>query len=106
MTRDSNNCVRASLMEAGTGLSTAEIGVMIYSPSHLISGQETGSATRELFLRGYLRGFRFVFLIGAGLAVLAFCAAFFLMPELGLKRDDDQRLKREGENKTLRKPEG
>ncbi|KAF7512343.1 hypothetical protein GJ744_001911 [Endocarpon pusillum] len=96
-----NNLVRASLMEAGAGLSTAEIAVMIYSPSYLISGPETGSATRELFLRGYLRGFRFVFLTGAGLAVLAFCVAFFLVPELDLKREDDQRLKREGENKRL-----
>ena len=93
-------------MEAGTDVPTAEIAIMVYSQSHLISGQETGSATREVFLRGYLRGFRFVFLISTGLAVLAFCVAFFLMPELDLKRDDDQRLKREGKDKTLRRPEG
>ena len=75
---------------------------MIYSPSSFHSDQQREDVNRIFFLEGYLRGFRIVFLIGASLAVLSFIVAWFLMPELGLKRDDDQRLKREGKDKTLR----
>lgn len=76
--------------------------MIVYSPNTFLSSQEGEGATRELLLEGYRRGFRIVFLIGAGLASLSFFIAWFLMPELGLKRDDDERLKREGEDKTLR----
>lgn len=106
LTCDSNNSVRASLAASRTGLSAADIANMVYSPPDLSSSQERGSVTGELILKGYLRGFRTVFLIGAGLAALSFLVALFLMPELGLKREDDQRLKEEGENKALRNRQG
>ncbi|RDB18552.1 Efflux pump FUS6 [Hypsizygus marmoreus] len=47
-------------------------------------------------LHGYLKGFRLVFNILAGLAVFAFLAAFFLMPHRDLDRPDDKQLKQEG----------
>ena len=79
--------------------------MILYSPNTFVPSQESEGATRELLLKGYLRGFKIVFLIGASLAALSFFIAWFLMPELGLKRDDDERLKREGEDKTLRNRE-
>lgn len=94
------------LTDADTGLSTAQIAMIVYSPTNFLSSQDREGEIREILLEGYLRGFRIVFLIGAGLAVLSFFMAWFLMPELGLKRDDDQRLKGEGKDKTLRNREG
>lgn len=101
-----NNSVAMRLTDADTGLSTAQIAMIVYSPTNFLSSQDREGEIREILLEGYLRGFRIVFLIGAGLAVLSFFMAWFLMPELGLKRDDDQRLKGEGKDKTLRNREG
>jgi predicted MFS family arabinose efflux permease len=44
----------------------------------------------------YKKGFRIIFLIGAGLAAFAFVLAFWLMPQVTLKRVDDEKLKEEG----------
>jgi len=79
---------------------------MAYSPPDSSSGQESRSITGELVLKDYLRGVRIVFLIGAGLAALSFLVAFCLMPELGSRREDDQLLKKQGENKAPRNHEG
>lgn len=101
----STSSVHSSFADAGIGLSTDEIGTMMYSPSDFHTNKESDDPYRALFLEGYLRGFRTVFLIGSDLAVLSFTVAWFLMSELSLKRDDDERLKREGEDKTLRNRE-
>lgn len=49
-----------------------------------------------MLIPAYKRGFRIIFLIGAALAAFAFCLAFVLMPQVGLKREDDEKLKAEG----------
>lgn len=49
-----------------------------------------------MLIPAYQDGFRIVFIIGATLAALAFFLAFGLMPQVGLKREDDEKLKEEG----------
>lgn len=44
----------------------------------------------------YKNGFRIVFIIGAALAAFAFVAAWYTMPQVELKREDDEKLKEEG----------
>ncbi|SCV37385.1 related to tetracycline efflux protein (otrb) [Fusarium fujikuroi] len=51
---------------------------------------------RSVLIPAYRQGFRIIFLIGAGVASLAFVLAFFLMPQVDLTRPDDSRLKEEG----------
>ena len=47
----------------------------------------------------YQKGFRIIFIIGAGLSALAFCLAWWLMPHVGLKRADDETLKEEAKKR-------
>lgn len=50
---------------------------------------------QAVLLPAYKRGFRIIFLVGASLSALAFVFAWFLMPQVGLDRDDDAKLKEE-----------
>lgn len=52
-----------------------------------------------MLVPAYKKGFRIIFLIGAALAALAFLLAWWLMPQVGLQRDDDEALKAEGERR-------
>lgn len=62
-----------------------------------VQGNTTEAAlVHAIVVNAYHRGFRVIFLIGAGLAAAAFLVAFFLMPQYELDRPDDQRLKAEG----------
>ena len=51
---------------------------------------------KAVFVESYKKGFRTVFLVGAGLAVLAFFFALFLLPQIELSRADETKLKEEG----------
>ncbi|OAA60867.1 Major facilitator superfamily domain, general substrate transporter [Cordyceps fumosorosea ARSEF 2679] len=57
---------------------------------------EQAAAVRAVVIPAYKRGFRIIFLVGAGLAVLGFLLAFVLMPQISLSRPDDEKLKEEG----------
>ncbi|KAF4496190.1 tetracycline efflux (otrb) [Fusarium agapanthi] len=58
--------------------------------------QSEAEKIRSVLIPAYRQGFRMIFLIGAGVASLAFVLAFFLMPQVDLTRPDDSRLKEEG----------
>lgn len=47
----------------------------------------------------YRKGFRIIFVIGGALAALAFFLSWWLIPQIGLKRADDEALKVEGEKR-------
>jgi hypothetical protein len=51
---------------------------------------------RSVLIPAYRQGFRIIFLVGAGVASLAFVLAFILMPQVNLTRPDDLILKEEG----------
>ncbi|GAB1214610.1 hypothetical protein ATERTT37_003774 [Aspergillus terreus] len=80
------------------GLSDSEQRAFLSSPQNYLSKLPADEAehARALLIPAYKRGFRIIFLIGAALAALAFVLAFVLMPQVGLKRDDDEKLKAEG----------
>lgn len=47
----------------------------------------------------YKEGFRIIFIVGAALNAIAFVAAWFLMPQIELAREDDAQLKEEGKKR-------
>jgi lipopolysaccharide export LptBFGC system permease protein LptF len=54
---------------------------------------------RDVLTPAYKKGFRIIFIIGASLAALAFFLSAWLIPQLGLKRADDEKLKEEGKKR-------
>lgn len=52
-----------------------------------------------MLIPAYQSGFRIIFIIGASLAALAFFLSWWLVPQVGLRRDDDEALKVEGERR-------
>lgn len=51
---------------------------------------------RSILIPAYRKGFRVIFIVGAALCAVAFLVAFFMMPQVELKRADDDKLKEEG----------
>lgn len=51
---------------------------------------------RDIIIPAYRKGFRIIFIVGAALCAFAFFVAFFMMPQIELKRADDDKLKEEG----------
>lgn len=51
---------------------------------------------RDILVPAYRKGFRVIFIVGAALCAVAFVVAFFMMPQVELKRADDDKLKEEG----------
>lgn len=51
---------------------------------------------RGALIPAYRKGFRTIFLIGAGLAALGFVLAWVLIPQVELSRPDDAALKEQG----------
>ncbi|KAF9888877.1 hypothetical protein FE257_008247 [Aspergillus nanangensis] len=91
-----NNVIGSSI--STLGLSAAEQRSFLSSPQNYLSELPDAEAeqARALLIPAYKKGFRIIFLIGAGLAAVAFVLAFVLMPQVGLKRSDDEKLKEEG----------
>ncbi|KAL5355915.1 major facilitator superfamily domain-containing protein [Aspergillus floccosus] len=91
-----NNVIGSSI--SSLGLSDSEQRAFLSSPQNYLSKLPVDEAeqARALLIPAYKRGFRIIFLIGAALAAFAFVLAFVLMPQVGLKRDDDEKLKAEG----------
>lgn len=91
-----NNAVRNSLTPYG--LSRSQIQLLLDSPerfSEADAGQDM-DVLRLALSEAYQKGFRIVFIVGAGLNAIAFVAAWFLMPRVELSRPDDEKLKEEG----------
>lgn len=95
-----NNAIRARL--APYALSRPEIRLLLDSPdlfrdefNFTLGEQQTRNLMIDL-ASGYRQGFRIVFIVGAALNGLAFVAAWLLIPQVELNRDDDEKLKEEG----------
>jgi len=79
------------------GLTEEESKALLANPKQYLSTlpPQQASIIRDILMPGYRRAFQVIFLVGAGLAVLAFFVAFFLMPHIQLSRPDDEKLKEE-----------
>ncbi|KAF4847499.1 Efflux pump dotC [Colletotrichum siamense] len=88
-----NNILSASI--AGLGLADDEARRLLANPQHVLSemSQADADQARAVLLPGYRKAFRIIFLVMAGLASVAFFVAFFLMPQVELRRPDDKDLK-------------
>lgn len=82
-------------------LNQSESRSLLSSPQTYLSGLSDNDAkhVRSVLIPAYKKGFRIIFVIGASLAALAFFLAFWLMPQVGLRRDDDEKLKEEGKKR-------
>jgi hypothetical protein len=91
-----NNAVKSSL--APYELSRQQIRLLIDSPDVFreSAGEERTDLIRVALASAYQQGFRVVFIVGAVLNALAFIAAWFMMPQVELNREDDAQLKEEG----------
>ncbi|RAR00073.1 MFS general substrate transporter [Stemphylium lycopersici] len=91
-----NNAVRHSLIPYG--LSRSEIQLVLDSPDLFREsfGQERTETIRAALTSAYQQGFRVIFVVGAALNAVAFIAAWFMMPQVELNREDDAQLKAEG----------
>jgi hypothetical protein len=101
-----NNAIRASL--TSHGVSKAAIQQLINSPDlfrHEFGTERTDLLRAELAV-AYVKGFRVIFNVCAVLNALAFVAAWFLIPQVELIRDDDAKLKEEGKRRHAKEPEG
>ncbi|KAL3475256.1 major facilitator superfamily domain-containing protein [Aspergillus californicus] len=101
-----NNLLTASLTSSSssTSLTPSEIHTLLQNPQNYLSTlpESTAADLRARLIPAYKRGFMIIFVIGAGMAAVAFGVAGVLMPQVGLGREDDERLKREGRERTLK----
>lgn len=67
-----------------------------------MSSSEAGRI-RDVLIPAYRKGFRVIFIVGAALCAVAFVVAFFMMPQVELKRADDDKLKEEGKKAMQKK---
>ncbi|OAL43129.1 MFS general substrate transporter [Pyrenochaeta sp. DS3sAY3a] len=91
-----NNAVRSNL--APDGLTRSEIQLLLDSPDLFREtfGKQQAQRVMAGLSQAYQNGFRIIFIVGAVLNALAFIATWFLIPQVNLKRDDDDKLKEEG----------
>lgn len=85
-----------SLLEIGDDASETLLG----NPQSYLDTVSEGEADRirMLLIPAYKKGFRVIFIVGAGLCAVAFVIAFFMMPQVELSRPDDGKLKEEWRN--------
>jgi predicted MFS family arabinose efflux permease len=100
-----NNAVRTALTPLG--ISASAIQLLLNSPDLFREeyGKERTDSIRLELKSAYVKGFRIVFIVGAALNALAFVAAWFLMPQVELNRDDDAKLKEEGKKRHKSEPQ-
>jgi hypothetical protein len=94
-----NNAVRETLTPHG--ISGAAAQLLINSPElfrHEYGDERTNNIRVDL-RSAYVKGFRIIFIVSAVLNALAFIAAWFLMPQVELNRQDDAKLKEEGKRR-------
>ncbi|KAL1953279.1 hypothetical protein VTO42DRAFT_3313 [Malbranchea cinnamomea] len=94
-----NNLVSHSL--SSLNLPDSEAKLLLSGPQAYLSTLPADQAARirALLIPAYKRGFFIIFVIGASLAALAFFLAVVLMPQVGLKRPDDDALKEEAKRR-------
>ncbi|KAJ5397758.1 hypothetical protein N7509_005871 [Penicillium cosmopolitanum] len=94
-----NNVLGSSISSLNLGVS--ESRSLLSSPQNYLSKQspEDAEHIRSVLIPAYQKGFRIVFIIGASLSALAFFLAWWLMPQVGLKRSDDEQLKEEAKKR-------
>lgn len=82
-------------------LDDSESRSLLSSPQTYLSEQSAADAAniRSVLIPAYKKGFRIIFIVGAALAAVAFFLAVWLMPQVELKRDDDQALKEEAKRR-------
>ena len=90
-----NNVFRSSLEPFG--LSSVEIHLLLNQPQEALNSFPAGQVEhiRAALVPAYQKGFRIAFVVGASLAAFAIVLAWFLVPQVELKRPDDEELKRE-----------
>ncbi|KAL2832461.1 major facilitator superfamily domain-containing protein [Aspergillus cavernicola] len=98
-----NNLINSSI--TSLNLTPSEKQSFISSPQNYLSKLPTDEAerARALLIPAYKRGFMIIFTIGAALSALAFVLAAGLMPQVGLNRADDEKLKEEGRRRVMEK---
>jgi hypothetical protein len=101
-----NNAIRETLRPHG--LSGSAIQLLINTPDRfrIVYGEERAESIRVELASAYAKGFRIIFIISAVLNALAFIAAWFLMPQIELRKEDDAKLKLEGEKRHAEKHVG
>ncbi|KAJ5966473.1 hypothetical protein N7481_013187 [Penicillium waksmanii] len=94
-----NNVLGSSISSLSLG--DSESRSLLSSPQNYLSKQspEDAEHIRSVLIPAYQKGFRIVFIIGASLSALAFFLAWWLMPQVGLKRADDEQLKEEAKKR-------
>ncbi|KAJ5810371.1 uncharacterized protein N7503_002589 [Penicillium pulvis] len=94
-----NNIIAFSI--SGLDLSASDSQSLLAHPSTFLSAQSAEKAAhiRSVLIPAYRKGFRIIFLIEAGLSALAVLLAFWLIPQVGLSRADDDALKEEGKKR-------
>lgn len=95
----SNNLISTSI--TSLGLTDSETRSFLSSPNNYLSKLPSHEAehVRSLIIPAYRKGFRIIFIIGAALSAFAFVLAVVLMPQVTLKRADDEKLKEEGKER-------
>lgn len=96
-----SNVVRNGLGSLAN-LNQADINWLLDHPGDVMSGATTvdglqvTAELRDVFIESYRKGFRIIFLVGAGLSAVAFVVAYALLPQVELTRPDEEKLKAEG----------
>ena len=96
LTDNRNNIISKELLPFG--LSADTIRTILDNPYQILDNEfqdDESGAIRGALIESYKLGFRIVFILGAGLAALAFVQAWFLLPQVELNRPDDEKLKEE-----------
>ncbi|KAL3491993.1 major facilitator superfamily domain-containing protein [Aspergillus germanicus] len=101
-----NNLLSTAL--TSLSLTATEQKSFLSSPQTYLSSlpAEEADRVRTLIIPAYKRGFMIIFVIGAALSAAAFGLAVVLMPQVGLGREDDEKLKAEGRQRVQGKKDG
>lgn len=101
-----SNPARNNLVASATpalNMTQSETGSLLSSPHNFLSEltEEEARHVRSVLIPAYQNGFRIIFIVGAALAAAAFLLAMWLMPQVALKREDDEKLKEEGRQRIM-----
>ncbi|ORY61523.1 major facilitator superfamily domain-containing protein [Pseudomassariella vexata] len=88
-------------------LDDASSKALLSNPQSFLSSLSVEEAghVRSVLIPAYRQAFRVIFLVGASLAAFAFFIAFFMIPQVELRRPDDEKLKDQGLQAHLKKKE-
>lgn len=98
-----SSALSTSPLLASRSLSVAQLDAIKDSPMSFIEGDEE---LRQVVLRGYQAGFRWIFVVGASLAAAACMASAVLLPNVPLDKGDEERLKKEAKERVEEEKKG